>query len=78
MNLTPKIIKILLDEKKTVFNNHPDMYRFVLNTFAKRLEKDSEIEIIVRRPNGEVDRSEMKLLEEDEKFFQGISMMLQK
>ncbi|MDE7224782.1 MAG: hypothetical protein K2O34_13510 [Acetatifactor sp.] len=76
MNMNPKTLIKLFNERKNVFNGHADMYRFVLETFGQGLEQGAEIEVFIRRPDGETAAATMTLQESDMNFFTGVKELL--
>ena len=67
---------ILFNERKTFFNNHPESYQFMRKTFEKKLPVGTEIEIIVKTPEGEVSFTTMEIQEIDKKFVDSLSDIL--
>ena len=76
MNLKLQKLITLFNERRTFFNNHPDSYRFMRETFAQKLPEGTELEIIVKVPNGEVTSTKMEVLQEDKKFLDSFSDIL--
>ena len=67
---------ILFNERKNFFNNHPESYQFMRKTFEKKLPVGTEIEIIVKTPEGEVSSTTMEIQEIDKKFVDSLSDIL--
>lgn len=76
MNMNPKLLMRLFNERKNVFNTHADMYRFVLETFGQGLEQGAEIEVCIKHPDGETAAAAMTLQESDMNFFTGVKELL--
>ena len=76
MNMNPKILMKLFSERKNVFNTHTEMYHFVLETFGQGLEQGTEIEVCIKRPDGEITAAAMTLQESDMNFFTGVKEIL--
>ena len=76
MNLKLQKLMILFNERKTFFNNHPESYQFMRKTFEKKLPVGTEIEIIVKTPEGEVSFTTMEIQEIDKKFVDSLSDIL--
>ncbi len=76
MNLKLQKLIVLFNERKNFFNNHPESYRFMRKTFEKKLAVGTEIEIIVKTPEGEVSSTTMEIQEIDKKFVDSFSDIL--
>ena len=76
MNLKLQKLMILFNERKNFFNNHPESYQFMRKTFEKKLPVGTEIEIIVKTPEGEVSSTTMEIQEIDKKFVDSLSDIL--
>ena len=74
MNLQ-KLITIF-NERKNFFNNHPDTYRYVKNTFGEKLPVGTQIAIKVRKPDEEAKCVKFVVGEIDKKFLDSISDVL--
>lgn len=77
MNLKLQKIISLFNERKSFFNNHPDSYHFLCNTFGKKLPKGTEIQIIVKKSEDDVSSTSIVIQESDKKFFDSISDILE-
>lgn len=71
MNLQ-KLITIF-NERKNFFNNHPDTYKYVKNTFGEKLPVGTKISISVQRPNEVAKNVEFAVEEIDKKFLDSFS-----
>ena len=67
-----KLITIF-NERKNFFNNHPDTYRYVKNTFGEKLPVGTKISISVQTPNESVQNVEFTVEEIDKKFLDSFS-----
>ena len=76
MNIKLQKLITLFNEKKNFFNNHPDSYRFMRETFGKKLPEGTKIQVIVTNPEGEVSSTTIEIQEPDKKFMDGISDIL--
>ena len=76
MNLKLQKLITLFNERRTFFNNHPDSYKFMREIFAKKLPEGTELEIIVRTPDGEVTSTKMEVLQADKKFLDSFGDIL--
>ena len=77
MNNKLQSLITLFNEKKIFFNNHPDFYHFIRNTFSQNLSEGTEIEIIVKNPTGTSVSSKITIDSKDQKFVNGISKLFQ-
>ena len=76
MNIKLQKLITLFNEKKNFFNNHPDSYRFMRETFGKKLPEGTQIQVIVTNPEGEVSSTTIEIQAPDKKFMDGISDIL--
>ena len=76
MNLKLQKLIVLFNERKTFLNNHPESYRFMRKIFGNKLLEETEIEIIVRSPKGEVVSTTIEIQKEDKKFMDSLSDIL--
>ena len=76
MNLKLQKLISLFNERKNFFNGHPESYRFMKDTFGKELPEGTEIQIIVKKPQGDISSTEIRLQESDKKFFDNICSIL--
>ncbi len=76
MNIKLQKLITLFNERKNFFNNHPDSYKFMRDTFGKKLPEGTHIEVIVKTPQGDVSDTTIVLEESDKKFMDSISDIL--
>ena len=76
MNIKLQKLITLFNERKTFFNNHPDSYRFLCDTFGKKLPEGTEIQIIVKVPQETETSTQIILQNSDKKFVDSISDIL--
>ena len=76
MNFKLQKLIVLFNERRTFFDNHPDSYRFMRKTLEQKLAEGTEIEIIIRTPEGETTSTKMVVLQEDKKFLDSFSDIL--
>ena len=76
MNIKLQKLITLFNERKTFFNNHPDTYRFMCDTFGKKLPVGTEIQVIVKVPQGEETSTQIIIQDVDKKFVDSISDIL--
>ena len=76
MNLKLQKLITLFNERKNFFNNHPDSYRFLRETFGKKLPEGTEIQVIVKTPEGKLSSTTIEIQAPDKKFMDGISDIL--
>ena len=68
MNIKLQKLITLFNERKNFFNNHPDSYRFMKDTFGKKLPIGTEIQVIVKEPQKEETATKIIIQEIDKKF----------
>ena len=76
MNIKLQKLITLFNKRKTFFNNHPDSYRFLRDTFGKKLPEGTEIQIIVKVPQETETSTQIILQNSDKKFVDSISDIL--
>ena len=76
MNLKLQKLIVLFNERRTFFNNHPESYRFMRKTFEQKLPEGTEIEVVVKTPEGEITSTKMEVLQADKKFLDSFSDIL--
>lgn len=72
MNIKLQKLIAVFNERKTFFNNHPEFYRFVLKTLEEKPEEGTEIELVIRKPQGEAVSERIVLDPQDMKFMDSI------
>lgn len=72
MNIKLQKLIAVFNERKTFFNNHPELYRFVLKTLEEKPEEGTEIELLIRKPQGEAVSERIVLDPQDMKFMDSI------
>ena len=78
MNIKLQKLITLFNERKNFFNNHPDSYRFMCDTFSKKLPEGTEIQIIVKKPQEEAHSTHLTIETPDKVFVDSISDILSK
>lgn len=78
MNIKLQKLISLFNERKTFFYNHPDVYRFMKETFGGELPVGTELEIRVQKPSGSLENIRFKVEEVDKKFVDSLSDTLKK
>ena len=76
MNLKLQKLISLFNERKNFFNNHPDSYRFMKDTFGRKLPEGTQIQVKVIRPDAELSGTTITIQEPDKKFFDSLSDIL--
>lgn len=76
MNIKLQKLITLFNERKNFFNNHPDTYRFMRGTLGQRLPEGTEIQVIVKTPDGKEEFTNIVLEATDKKFFDSVSDIL--
>lgn len=70
-----KLITIF-NERKNFFNNHPDTYKYVKNTFGEKLPVGTQISISVQKPNEAAKNVEFTVTDVDKRFLDSFSDMV--
>ena len=78
MNIKLQKLISLFNQRKNFFNNHPDTYRFMLDTFGKELPVGTEIAVKVKKPSGEAVSTKLKIEEVDKKFVDSLTDILKR
>lgn len=78
MNIKLQKLIALFNERKTFFNSHPDVYRFMHDTLGQELPVGTEVEITVRKVSGQPETVRFKVGEVDKKFVDSLSDILRK
>lgn len=78
MNIKLQRLITVFNERKTFFNNHPNLYQFALKTAAEKLEEGTEIELMIRKPQGEAVSEKIVLEAQDMKFMDSICELFTK
>ena len=78
MNIKLQKLISLFNERKTFFNNHPDAYKFLHESFGQELPIGTKIELSVQKPGGEVEAVKFEVQEVDKKFVDSLSDILKK
>ena len=78
MNIKLQKLISLFNERKNFFNNHPDVYRYMRETFGQELSVGTELEIIVKKTTGQTESVKFKVEEHDKKFVDSLSDILKK
>ncbi len=78
MNIKLQKLISLFNERKNFFNNHPDVYRYMHETFGQELPVGTELEIIVKKTTGQTESVKFKVEEQDKKFVDSLSDILKK
>ncbi len=76
MNIKLQKLITLFNERKNFFNNHPESYRFMRDTFGKKLPEGTEIQVVVKRPDEGIETTKIVIEEIDKKFVDSISDLL--
>ena len=76
MNIKLQKLITLFNERKTFFNNHPDSYWFLRDTFGKKLPVGTEIQVIVKVPQEKETSTQIIIQDVDKKFVDSISDIL--
>lgn len=76
MNLKLQKLIGLFNERRTLFNNHPDSYRFIRDAFKNNLEEGTQIQIVIKTPQGEESSTILEIQASDKKFMDNLSDML--
>ena len=78
MNIKLQKLITLFNERKNFFNNHPDTYRFITNTFGNKLPVGTKITISVQKPNENAKSVALDVEEVDKKFLDSLGDILNK
>ena len=78
MNIKLQKVISLFNERKNFFNNHPDVYRFIGDTFGQQLPVGTQIEIKVQKPSGLAELVQFQVQPVDKKFVDSLSDILKK
>lgn len=66
--MKPMALMSIFNERKTLFNNHPDLRPFLGEAFGSELKEGTVIEIAVAEPGNEAKTIKLALTKSDIKF----------
>lgn len=70
--ISPVSVMKMLGERKTFIANHPEFFGFVVNTFGKKIDAGTVIELKVTRPGEEAAVSTVEVQESELKLFEAL------
>lgn len=75
--INPVTVMKVVNERKALYENHPDFFFFLLDQFGKEgVTEGTTIEVKVTRPGKEAAFSEACIVENDMKLFNGLKEMI--
>ena len=75
--INPMTVMKVVNERKALYENHPDFFFFLLDQFGKEgVTEGTTIEVKVTRPVEETVFSEACIVENDMKLFNGLKEMI--
>lgn len=75
--INPVTVMKVVNERKALYENHPDFFFFLLDQFGKEgITEGTTIEVKVTRPGEETVFSEACIVENDMKLFNGLKEMI--
>lgn len=75
--INPVTVMKVVNERKALYENHPDFFFFLLEQFGKEgVREGTVIEVKVTRPGEATAFSEVMIIEKDMKLFSGLKEMI--
>ena len=75
--INPALVLKILEERKIFIENHPDFIAFILENFKNDNEEGTELELRIKRTNGEEKVSSLQIKKTDEKILKDIKKLLE-